>query len=77
MGRNSAAKNSTNRTSPSPDGGNGHMTQKEKESLARSKIAQEEKRFTTYLKRHYSPNMQTMATKAGSKTNRFDYLGQL
>lgn len=81
-GRQQLKANSTNRTSPSPEGGIGStLTQKEKECLARSKIAQEEKRFTSYLKRHYSPNTHTQPAAAkgngGQKTSRFDYLGQL
>jgi len=62
--------NSSSRTSPSPDGG--PLSRAEKEKIERCKIAQEEKRFTSYLKRHHSPN-----APVPTKSHRFEYLCKL
>ena len=64
----------TSRTSPSPDA----LNQKERETVERSKITKEEKRFTTFLKRNYSPNSGGLkgdgkVATTSVKTARFDY----
>jgi len=64
-------KDSSTRTSPSPEGG--VLSPKEKERIERTKIAKEEKRFTTYLKRRHSP----IGASTGVQTNKFDYLDKL
>ena len=65
-------RDNNTKTSPSPDGGT--LSKQDKESVERQKIAKEEKIFTTYLKRHYSPNTQV---PTGVKTARFEYIQKL